>query len=90
MTVNPQERIIVVGGDVKMPNSYRYSSGLTVTKAIQTAGGFTEFGNRRNVRLRRAHTSKDIIVNVLKALENPEYDFPVYPGDLIFVKRKIL
>jgi len=90
ITVTPLDRSFVVGGDVKSPNRYGYSNGMTVTKAIETAGGFTEFGNRTKVRLRRANAKKDIIVNVRKAIQNPEYDYPVYPGDLITVPRKVL
>ena len=90
VTVSPLDRFFVVGGDVRSPNRYAYSSGMTVTKAIQTAGGFTEFASKTKVRLRRASAKKDIIVNVRKATQNPEYDYPVYPGDLISVPRKVL
>ena len=90
VTVTPLDRSFVVGGDVRSPNRYGYSSGMTVTKAIQTAGGFTEFASKTKVRLRRGNATKDIIVNVRKATQNPEYDYPVYPGDLITVPRKVL
>jgi protein involved in polysaccharide export with SLBB domain len=90
VTVTPLGRFFVVGGDVRNPNRYAYTSGMTVTKAIQTAGGFTEFASKTKVRLRRGNAAKDIIVNVRKATQNPEYDYPVYPGDLITVPRKVL
>jgi polysaccharide export outer membrane protein len=87
ITVTPQDRYFVVGGQVKSPNSYRYSNGMTVTKAVETAGGYTDFANKKKVRLRRAGANKDIIVNGRKAISNPEYDKFVYPGDSIFVER---
>jgi polysaccharide export outer membrane protein len=87
ITVTPLDRYIFVGGDVKIPARYAYSDGMTVTKAIQTAGGFTEFANKKNVRLRRAAGGADIIINVKKAIENPEYDKLVYPGDSVMVRR---
>ncbi len=89
VTVIPLDRFIFVGGDVRLPARYAYTDGMTVTKAIQTAGGFTEFANKKNVRLRRAAGGKDILVNVKKAIENPEYDQLVYPGDSVMVRRNI-
>jgi polysaccharide export outer membrane protein len=89
VTVTALDRYIFVGGDVKIPARYAYSDGMTVTKAIQTAGGFTEFANKKNVRLRRASGGTDIVINVKKAIENPEYDKMVYPGDSVMVRRLI-
>jgi protein involved in polysaccharide export with SLBB domain len=88
VTVTPQGRMVTVGGDVRTPSALLYTSGMTVTRAIQMAGGFNEFADKTNVRLRRAKAKKDIIVNVKKAILNPEYDYPVYPGDSIMVRRR--
>jgi protein involved in polysaccharide export with SLBB domain len=87
ITVTPEDRYFVVGGQVKSPNSYKYSSGMTVTKAIETAGSYTDFANKKKVRLRRAGATKDIIVNGIKATANPEFDKFVFPGDEIIVPR---
>jgi protein involved in polysaccharide export with SLBB domain len=58
-----------------------------IVKAISAAGDFTDFANKRKVRLTTAdgHTK---IINVRKAIEDPQYDVPVYPGDKIFVPRR--
>jgi protein involved in polysaccharide export with SLBB domain len=82
-----------VGGEVEKPNRYPYVEGLTVTKAIVIAGG-SKKGNMASVRLRRAkpgpdQKSEDIIVHVARALKDPSADYPVYPGDTIWVPQLV-
>jgi protein involved in polysaccharide export with SLBB domain len=82
-------RFYYVGGEVKAPGRQLYLSRITLTKAIQSAGDFTDFANKKKVRLTRAdgHTQR---VNCLKALEDPSLDPEVFPGDKITVPRRIL
>ena len=87
VTVKSQDRVYYVGGEVKQPGRQLYVGETTVTKAIQSAGDFTDFANRRKVWLVRAD-GKHIKVNCNKALENPSLDLPVYPGDQIQVPRR--
>lgn len=87
ITVSGQERFVFVGGEVRLPNRYPYTEGMTVLKAIQTAGGFTDFANHKKVYLTRVN-GKKITVNADKAQDRPELDLPVYPGDLINVAKK--
>jgi protein involved in polysaccharide export with SLBB domain len=63
-----------------------YGPSITVTKAIQTAGDFTEFANKKKVKLTRKDGSI-YTVNCIKALEDPTQDLEVYPGDTIHVPR---
>jgi protein involved in polysaccharide export with SLBB domain len=63
---------------------------MTVLKAIQTAGGFTEFAKRTKVQVTRANGHKEKPVNYDKAVKNPKLDLPIYPGDQIFVDKRIL
>ena len=88
VTVKGQDRFFFVGGEVRLPNRYPYTEGLTVLKAIQTAGGFTDYAKRTKVTVTRlgGHKYK---VDCDKALQSPPLDLPVYPGDLINVPRKI-
>ncbi|HMP81302.1 MAG TPA: polysaccharide biosynthesis/export family protein [Verrucomicrobiota bacterium] len=88
VTVKPKERVYYVGGEVKMPGPKMYLGKTTVTKAIQTAGDFTDFANKRSVKLTRADGTK-LTVNCNKAIGNPALDPPVFPGDQIHVKRRI-
>lgn len=80
------ERFYFVGGEVKLPGRQQYLGGLTVLKAIQSAQDFTDFADRKHVRLTRSN-GKIEIVNCKKALEDSKYDLPVYPGDTITVPR---
>jgi polysaccharide export outer membrane protein len=89
VTIEVPARPITVGGEVRIPNTYGHQGQLTILKAIDMAGGFTEFANRRTVRVIRS--GKTIKVNCKKALDNPEkFDIPIYPGDKIQVDRGII
>ena len=88
VTVKPQPRIYYIGGEVRSPGPKLYIYEMTVTKAIQTAGDFTDFANKRNVQLVRADGTK-ITVNCKKALTRPDLDPHVFPGDKIIVKRRL-
>jgi len=87
VTVSTELRYFYVAGDVRGPNRYTYPGETTVLSAIATAGGFTDFANRRRVQLTRANGQK-IRVDCIKALQNNALDLPVYPGDKIEVVRR--
>jgi protein involved in polysaccharide export with SLBB domain len=87
VTVSGLERLFFVGGEVRQPNRYPWTEGMTVLKAIQSAGDFTDFAKRSKVRLTRFN-GQNTIVNCDKALEKPALDLPVYPGDRITVPRR--
>jgi protein involved in polysaccharide export with SLBB domain len=88
VTVAIEERWIYVGGEVKNPNRFLYSGQMTLLKAIQTAGDFTEFANRRKVQITRVGGRKET-VNCVKAIRDPRLDPPIYPSDQIFVPRRL-
>jgi protein involved in polysaccharide export with SLBB domain len=89
VTVKVPERYFYVGGEVRTPGPKIYPGSMTVTKAIQTAGDFTEFARKTAVELTRAGSDKPIKVNVKKALKDPKYDLSVFPGDKINVPRRL-
>ncbi len=80
------ERFFFVGGEVKNPSRLPYLGGVTVLQAIQSAGDFTDFADRKHVRLTRVNGQNEII-NCKKALHDRKLDLPVYPGDTITVPR---
>jgi protein involved in polysaccharide export with SLBB domain len=88
VTVSTGDRIYYVRGEVKLPGRLIYAGETTVTKAITSAGDFTDFANRRNVLLIRAN-GQQIKVNCNKVLAGEAPDPPVYPGDQIEVKKSI-
>lgn len=77
-----------VGGEVKAPGRQMYTGPITVTRAIQSAGDFNDFANKKKVRLTRANGQTEII-NVLKAITNPSLDKEIFPGDKIHVPRRL-
>lgn len=92
MTVSVQQqentRFYFVGGEVRNPGRQVYLGPMTVLKAIQSCGDFTDFANRRKVQLFRSNGTMETI-NAKRALQDPSLDLPVYPGDRIHVPRSI-
>jgi polysaccharide export outer membrane protein len=89
VAVSTGDRVYYVRGQVNKPDRLIYVGETTVTKAIASAGDFTDFANRRNVLLIRAN-GKQITVNCNKVLAGKAPDPPVYPGDQIVVRKSFL
>ena len=91
LSVNVQVlgRTVSVGGEVRTSGSFPFDGGMTVLKAINRAGGFTEYANRREVRVTRVN-GQQVTVDCKAAMKKPELDIPLYPGDRIEVVRSIL
>jgi protein involved in polysaccharide export with SLBB domain len=90
VTVSPvnDTRYYYVGGEVRAPGRQMYLSRMTVLKAIQTAGDFTDFARKGKVKLTRADGKRVDTIDCVKALQNPKLDLEVYPGDTIHVPRR--
>lgn len=86
--IKTEDRLFFVGGEVRRPDRIVYVGAITVLKAIQSAGDFTDFADRKNVELTRLNGQK-FVVNCKKAQKDPKLDLPVYPGDTIRVPRSI-
>jgi polysaccharide export outer membrane protein len=84
-----ENRVYFVRGEVKSPGRLVYVGPTTVTKAITSAGDFTDFANRAKVYLIRSN-GKRFKLDCDKILNGEAPDPPVYPGDQITVKRRIL
>ncbi len=53
ITITTTNLFIYVGGEVKQAGRFTWVDGLTLTNAIETAGGFTDFADRSRIDLRR-------------------------------------
>lgn len=73
-----------VGGEVKMPGRLLYNGDITVTKAIQAAGDFTVYADKKRIKVIRSNGAVEK-VNFKKAIQNPKLDPPLYPGDQVIV-----
>jgi protein involved in polysaccharide export with SLBB domain len=84
-----ENQVYFVRGEVRTPGREIYVGPTTVTKAITSAGDFTDFANRSKVILIRSN-GKRFKLNCEQILNGQEPDPPVYPGDQITVKRRVL
>jgi polysaccharide export outer membrane protein len=89
VTVKSGDRVYYVGGEVHGPGRQLYVGDTTVTKAIQSAGGLTDYASHGKVWLNRASNGQRIQVNYDDALQSPAKDPPVYPDDQVNVERRI-
>jgi polysaccharide export outer membrane protein len=82
------DRVYYVQGEVTRPGEQLYREGMTVTRAITTAGDFTDFANHKKVVLTRANGER-IKVNCEEVMNGDSPDPIVYPGDRVFVARRL-
>jgi protein involved in polysaccharide export with SLBB domain len=87
VTVHTENRVFYVDGEVRNPSRQSYTGEMTVTRAIASAGGFTDFAKKTQVQLIRANGQK-LTVNCVEALRRPELDKPVLPDDRVHVPRR--
>jgi polysaccharide export outer membrane protein len=80
---NGTERMVTVGGAVQKPGPVAYRSGLNLGAAIDMAGGFTPFGDRKRVKLIR--NGKEFGPLNLSKAANQENEMQLEPGDRIVV-----
>jgi polysaccharide export outer membrane protein len=89
VTVKQLDRFFYVGGEVRRPERQLWLGEVTVTQAIQSAGGFTDFADKTKVQVTRADGST-ILVNCKQALKRPKLDPKVLPRDSIHVPKRWL
>lgn len=80
-------RVYFVRGEVKTPNQIEYLGPTTVTKAITSAGDFTDFADRKHVVLIRTD-NRHFTLNCRRILDGKDPDPPIFPGDQIEVPRR--
>jgi polysaccharide biosynthesis/export protein VpsN len=85
VSVTVTERYVYIGGEVSRPGRIIWTPDLTLTKAIQSAGGFTLYAKESRVTIARDQEAYDI--NVSLAQKNPSQDVLLMPGDSIQVPR---
>lgn len=77
------ERVIYVSGAVTKPGPVQYRQGMTVAKAVSSAGGKTPFGRLNKVKLVRG--GKPVGVLNLEKAGSADGDIPLQPEDEIVV-----
>jgi polysaccharide biosynthesis/export protein len=79
----PKADRFYVTGLVKSTGAYAYEPGMTVQQALALAGGITEKGSSRGIKIKRKVNGKDVEVGV-------GLNDPVQPGDTIVVRQRLL
>jgi protein involved in polysaccharide export with SLBB domain len=85
VSVSVTERYIYVGGEVQRPGRIIWTPDLTVTKAIQSAGGFTLYAKETAVSLVRDRDAYPIDVKLAQKI--PDQDPHLVPGDSLQIPR---
>lgn len=85
VAVTVTERYVYVGGEVEHPGRIVWTPDLTLTKAVQAAGGFTLYAKEKQVTLVRDRHA--YVIDADLAMHQPEQDPRLVPGDSIQVPR---
>ncbi|OAM87113.1 polysaccharide export protein [Termitidicoccus mucosus] len=85
VSVSVTERYVYVGGEVGRPGRVVWTSDLTLTKAVQAAGGFSLYAREKGVNLVRDGQSH--VIDAHLALKKPSEDPLLLPGDSLQVPK---
>jgi len=76
-------QVVHLGGQIRKTGPIDYTQGLTLWQAVQAAGGSTEFGSMKRVKLIRGASTKTF------DLTQPQFmRVPLEPNDVIDVPQK--
>ena len=86
------DKVISVIGAKQNPYTIPPTQGLTVSKAIELAGGFPDFAERRRVGVWRAKEARFFKVDVKAVLQrNPDANDPLLEaGDVVIVVMRLI
>lgn len=87
INIGATSRFVNIGGAVRGPGRIGYTADLTLMSAINAAGGFNDFADKKRVKLIRSGTSQQI--DTRKLSKDPSKDFKVLPGDQIEVPQSL-
>ena len=79
------EQTVYIGGQVRATGPKAFTQGLTLYQAIQAAGGATEFGSMKRVKLLRGGRQTMYDLTKLQFM-----NVPVQPNDTIEVPQKTM
>ena len=79
----PKAEKFFVTGQVRSPGAYTYERGLTVLQAISLAGGLTEKGSNKRIKVIRTLRGR-------KMERNLDLSDTIEPGDTLIVPQRLL
>ncbi|MBM3862568.1 MAG: hypothetical protein FJ385_01255 [Verrucomicrobia bacterium] len=80
-----EEQVVYLGGQIRKTGPIPYLRGMTMYQAIQSAGGATEFGSMKRIRLYRSGKSKEYDLTKQQFM-----DIPLEPNDTVEVPHKTI
>ena len=85
ISVQTGQRLVNVTGEVKSSGRLQYTPDLTIMAAIAGAGGFSDFADKKHVKLVRG--GKVTVYDTNKFSKDPSLDVKVLPGDQVYVPQ---
>jgi polysaccharide export outer membrane protein len=83
--------LVYVQGEVRTPATLKYTTDLTMLKAIAVAGGLTNLaaGNRVNLVRGEGAKRENIKVSVEDMMKGSAQDLPLKPNDIVIVPQRL-
>jgi len=79
----PKAEKFFITGQIRNPGAYTFERGLSVLQAISLAGGLTEKGSNRRIKVIRTEKGKKVEKGV-------DLDDTVLPGDTLVIPQRLL
>jgi protein involved in polysaccharide export with SLBB domain len=86
-SIKIQSRFYYISGQVRTPGRQAYSGKMTVLGAIDTGGGYTDFANKKKIRVTRAN-GQQIMVDGIKAITDTSLNIEIFPNDTVYVYKR--
>jgi polysaccharide export outer membrane protein len=82
---------VFVIGEVQKPGTFPYEDGMSVVQAVTLAGGFTRLAAKNDCTVTRAAAGAEqrIKVRVEDVGRGAAPNFPLQPGDIVFVPESL-
>jgi polysaccharide export outer membrane protein len=87
-----QSRRVYILGQVEKAGTFRYEEGMSIIQLVTLAGGFNRAARRNDVVVTRTENGVEtrIVVAVDDIAEGKARNFPLKPGDIVFVPESFL
>ena len=87
IAIQTGSRFVNIGGAVRNPGRVVYTTDLTLMSAINAAGGFNDFADRKRVRMVR--DGKAVQIDTRELMKDPSKDLKIQPGDQVEVPQSL-
>ena len=85
LSIQANMRLVNVTGEVKSSGRVSYTADMTLMSAIAGAGGFSDFADKKHVKLTREGKVQDI--DTRKIAKDPSLDVRLLPGDQVYIPQ---